>query len=406
MIKRFAIILFVLPILFSACKGPATPAEKATPISPDQITAQVRLLDENILKVQADDPTTPDGQMRVMPRTLHKDGTLSVVPAGDWTSGFYPGVLWYMFEMTGQMAWKEKAIKYTEILEEQQFNGSNHDVGFRMYSSFGNAYRNTHNPDYVAVLEQSAKTLIARYYDKVGCLRSWDFNKENWQCPVIIDNMMNLELLFWTTIKTGDSIYHNIAINHALTTLKNHFRSDNSSVHVVDYDTITGEVRKIDTHQGYSYESSWARGQAWGLYGYTVSYRFTENIDFLKQAEKIADLLLAHPNMPDDLVPYWDYDAPDIPDEPRDVSAAAIMASALYELCTFSDKGVIYKHQADKIMNSLGTTYASAPGENYGFILGHSVGAKPMDSEVDVPLNYADYYYLEARVRRMDLEAF
>ena len=250
MIKRFAIILFVLPILFSACKGPATPAEKATPISPDQITAQVRLLDENILKVQADDPTTPDGQMRVMPRTLHKDGTLSVVPAGDWTSGFYPGVLWYMFEMTGQMAWKEKAIKYTEILEEQQFNGSNHDVGFRMYSSFGNAYRNTHNPDYVAVLEQSAKTLIARYYDKVGCLRSWDFNKENWQCPVIIDNMMNLELLFWTTIKTGDSIYHNIAVNHSLTTLKNHFRSDNSSVHVVDYDTITGEVRKIDTHQG------------------------------------------------------------------------------------------------------------------------------------------------------------
>jgi len=215
--------------------------------------------------------------------------------------------------------------------------------------------------------------------------------------------MMNLELLFWATIKTGDSVYHDIALSHALTTMENHFRPDNSSVHVVDYDTITGEVRKINTHQGYSDESSWARGQAWGLYGYTMCYRFTKNPDFLKQAEKIADFLLAHPNLPDDMVPYWDFDAPEIPDEPRDVSAAAIMASALYELCTYSGKGDMYKNKADKIMENLGTTYASAPGENFGFILGHSVGAKPMDSEVDVPINYADYYYLEARLRRMDL---
>jgi uncharacterized protein YyaL (SSP411 family) len=216
--------------------------------------------------------------------------------------------------------------------------------------------------------------------------------------------MMNLELLFWATRETGDSVYYDVALNHALTTMKNHFRADNSSVHVVDYDTISGEVRQKNTHQGFSDESSWARGQAWGLYGFTMTYRFTRNPNFLKQAEKIADFLLDHPNLPGDMVPYWDFDAPGIPEEPRDVSAAAIMASALYELCTYSNKGDIYYHQANKIMQSLGSTYASEPGENYGFILDHSVGAKPMDSEVDVPLNYADYYYLEARVRRMNLE--
>jgi uncharacterized protein YyaL (SSP411 family) len=253
-------------------------------------------------------------------------------------------------------------------------------------------------------LEQSARTLIARYYENVGCLRSWDFNQENWQCPVIIDNMMNLELLFWASEQTGDPVYGDIAFTHAKTTMKNHFRPDNSSWHVIDYDTISGEVRNRNTHQGYADESSWSRGQAWGLYGYTMTYRLTDHIDFLKQAEKIAGFLLDHHNMPGDLVPYWDYNAPGIPNEPRDVSAAAIMASALYELCRYSEKGAWYKEKADKIMVSLGTDYASAPGENYGFILGHSVGAKPMDSEVDVPLNYADYYYLEAMLRKKKLE--
>ncbi len=403
MIRKSVLLLVALLFIFSACKGPV---EKASTISLKDIAAQLQLLDENVMKVQAEDPTTPNGQKRVMPRTINKDGSLAVVPAGDWTSGFYPGVLWYMFELTGRPEWKEKAIKYTDILEEQQFNGSNHDVGFRMFSSYGNALRLTNDESYKPVLEQSALTLIARYYENVGCLRSWDFNQERWQCPVIVDNMMNLELLFWASKQTGDPVYYDIAYRHAMTTMYNHFRPDNSSVHVVDYDTITGEVRQKNTHQGYADESAWARGQAWGLYGYTMTYRFTENIDFLKQAEKIANFLLGHPNLPEDLVPYWDYDASGIPDEPRDVSAAAIMASALYELCTYSEKGAYYKETADRIMESLETTYASAPGENYGFILGHSVGARPMDSEVDVPLNYADYYYLEALVRKIDLEAY
>jgi len=400
--QKILLPIFLLLAMFYSCQNPSGTSEGLTL---EQIGQQLELLDENILKVQAEDPLAANGQKRVMPRTINKDGSLSVVPAGDWTSGFYPGVLWYMFELTGEQEWKDKAVKYTDLLEDEQYNGSNHDVGFRMFCSYGNALRLTGDENYIPVLVQSARTLIARYYANVGCIRSWDFNQENWQCPVIIDNMMNLELLFWASEQTGDQVYHDIAFSHALTTLENHFRPDNSSIHVVDYDTITGEVRKVNTHQGYADESAWSRGQAWGLYGYTASYRLTDHMDFLKQAENIASFLLEHPNLPADLVPYWDFDAPDIPDEPRDVSAAAIMASALYELCLYSEKGAYYKEKADKIMESLGTTYASAPGENYGFILGHSVGAKPFESEVDVPLNYADYYYLEALLRKKKLEA-
>jgi unsaturated chondroitin disaccharide hydrolase len=394
--------LVLLSLMLSSCKGPSTQPEG---ITLKQIAQQLELLDENVIRIQAEDPLTPNGQKRVVPRTINKDGSLSVASAGDWTSGFYPGVLWYMFELTGEAEWKEKALKYTDLLEDQQYNGSNHDVGFRMFCSYGNALRLTGDESYIFVLEQSAKTLIVRYYANVGSIRSWNFNEQIWQCPVIIDNMMNLELLFWASKQTGDPIFQDIAFTHAMTTIENHFRSDNSSVHVVDYDTITGAVRMKNTHQGYADESSWARGQSWGLYGFTMTYRLTDHIDFLKQAERIADYLLEHPNMPEDLVPYWDYNAPGIPDEPRDASAAAIMASALYELCNYSKKGAWYKEKADQITESLGTTYASAPGENYGFILGHSVGHKPNNSEVDVPINYADYYYLEALLRKKNLEA-
>ena len=302
--------------------------------------------------------------------------------------------------MTGDESWKVKATAYTKTLEKEQYNAGNHDVGFRMFCSYGNALRLTGDEEYIPVLVQSARTLISRYYEHVGCIRSWDFNQEIWQCPVIIDNMMNLELLFWATEQTGDSIYREIALSHALTTLENQFRDDYSTVHVVDYDTITGEVRQKNTYQGHADGSAWARGQAWGLYGYTMAYRFTEDPRFLLQAERIADFLLSHPNLPEDGVPYWDFDAPGIPDEPRDVSAAAIITSALYELSTFSEKGSFYRAEADRILKNIWSGYRSGAGENHGFILGHSVGNLPSESEVDVPLNYADYYFLEALIRR------
>jgi unsaturated chondroitin disaccharide hydrolase len=214
---------------------------------------------------------------------------------------------------------------------------------------------------------------------------------------------MNLELLFEATKLSGDSSFYKIAVSHANITMKNHFRPDYSSYHVVDYDTATGGVRKKQTAQGYADESAWARGQAWGLYGYTMCYRETKNKKYLDQAEHIASFILHHPNLPEDLVPYWDFDAPNIPNEPRDASAASVMASALYELSTYSKNKNEYRKTADKIIESLTKSYRSAIGENKGFILLHSTGSKPANSEVDVPLIDADYYYLEALLRMKKL---
>jgi rhamnogalacturonyl hydrolase YesR len=400
-LSRTGLVCMLTMGFLISCSNPVSDTGEA---DLDAIAEQLLLLDKNVQDELVKSPLDDRGREKAVPRSINDDGSLSVVTTGDWTSGFYPGVLWYMYEMTGDELWKDKAIEYTGKLEKEQFNGSNHDVGFRMFCSYGNGLRLTGDESYIPILVQSAKTLIARYYESIGCIRSWDHNRDKWQCPVIIDNMMNLELLFWASEQTGDPIYHDIAVQHAVTTLENHFRSDNSSVHVVDYDTITGEVRKKNTHQGYADESSWARGQAWGLYGYTMTYRCTKDPRFLRQAENIAGFLLTHPNMPEDMAPYWDFNAPGIPDEPRDVSAAAIIASALYELSTLSEKGDLYRAGADEIMKSLVSEYMSPPGENYGFILDHSVGNLPNDDEVDVPLNYAEYYFLEALYRKGKLD--
>lgn len=391
--------LLLLASLFMAITSCGNTSSQDGEINVDAVGQQLELLYNNAEQIIADS----EGSELVCPRTLNEDGSLKVVPGGDWTSGFFSGTLWYMYEMSGDEAWKKKAISYTEMLEEQQYNGINHDVGFRMFCSYGNALRLTNNEAYIPILVQSAKTLIDRYYEEVGCIRSWNSNEEHWQCPVIIDNMMNLELLFWASEQTGDPVYKDIAISHALTTIKHQFRDDYSTVHVVDYDTITGEVRQKNTHQGYADESSWARGQAWGLYGYTMTYRFTKDQRFLEQAEHIATFLLNHPNLPEDGVPYWDFNDPGIPDVPRDVSAAAIISSALYELSGYSEKGTFFKEEADRILNSIWNKYRSAEGKNYGFILDHSVGNMPGGSEIDVPINYADYYFMEALYRSKNI---
>lgn len=333
------------------------------------------------------------------PRTLQNGEQLKLVASRDWTSGFFPGVLWFLSEYTGKEKWELQAQAFTAKMEKEKTNSSTHDMGFKIYCSYGTGYRLTNDPAYRDIIIQSAKTLSTRFRPVTGTIRSWDHSGDKWTYPVIIDNMMNLELLFAATQLTGDSSFYKIAVTHANTTLKNHFRPDNSSYHVVDYDTITGHVVKRTTHQGHSDESAWSRGQAWGLYGFTMCYRFTKDKKYLEQAEKIAAFMLNHPNMPKDLVPYWDYNAPDIPNEERDASAAAILASGLYELSTYSKKGKYFKATANKIIESLTKNYRSPIGENRGFILLHSVGSKPSKSEVDAPLSYADYYYLEALLR-------
>lgn len=337
----------------------------------------------------------------VSPRTL-TNNKLTLVTSKDWTSGFFPGQLWLLYQFTGKKSWRETAERFTTTLENEKTNAGTHDMGFKINSSFGRGYQLTKDAHYSAVIIQAAKTLSTRFNPVTGVIKSWD-NRPKWACPVIIDNMMNLELLFEATKLTHDSTYYTIAVSHATTTMKNHFRADYSSYHVVDYDSLTGKVIKKTTHQGYSDESAWARGQAWALYGFTMCYRETKNKVFLEQAEHIAAFILQHPNLPADKVPYWDFYAPNIPNEPRDASAAAIMASALYELSMYDKNNRGYKNSADKIMESLTNNYRSPIGENKGFILLHSTGSKPSNGEVDVPINYSDYYYLEALMRSKKL---
>lgn len=352
------------------------------------------------------------------PRTIGKDGKLKVTKKKDWTEGFYPGCLWYMYEYTHKNKWKEAAIKWTEALEPLKKLKSHHDIGFLMYCSFGNAYRLTGNEEYKDILVESAQSLCTRFNEKTGCIKSWNYRKswngkDEWFFPVIIDNMMNLELLYFATKVTGDSIYAQIANKHAETTAVNQFREDYSNYHVVNYDENSGEVLHKATCQGFSDNSAWARGQAWAIYGYTMAYRETKRTDFLHMAVKTADFWLNHPNLPEDGIPYWDFNAGQegyVPDwnydpemfkvTPRDVSAAAIAASAFLELTEYVSDGVKYKLAADKILKSLSSShYLAEPHTNCNFILMHSVGSIPHGNEIDVPLIYADYYYLEALLR-------
>lgn len=346
------------------------------------------------------------GDTSLNPRNTEEDGSLRLVKSRDWTSGFFPGALWYLYDYTKDEKWQEAAERFTANVEDQQWNAKTHDMGFKMYCSYGNGLRLANDPTYQDILFQSAKTLITRFSPTVGCLRSWDHNSDKWQFPVIVDNMMNLELLFWATKTTGDSTFYDIAVAHAETTMKNHFRDDNSSYHVVNYDTLTGLVMDKHTHQGYSHESSWARGQAWGLYGYTMVYRETGDTRFLDQANKIAEYILSHPNLPNDLVPYWDFNALSIPDEPRDASAAAVISSALYELSSYSiGKKAEYLNKANTILESLSSpAYRASLGKNNYFLLMHSTGSYPHDSEIDVPIVYADYYWLEANMRKIKFD--
>ncbi|SEL74269.1 glycoside hydrolase family 88 protein [Parapedobacter koreensis] len=346
--------------------------------------------------------TSSDG--RVSPRTLDADGRLHLVAPTDWTSGFFPGILWQLYAFTEADKWLDAAREMTTKLENEKFNGRTHDMGFKIYCSYGQGYRLTEDPRYRDVIVQAARTLATRFNPNVGCIRSWDHNSHRWDFPVIIDNMLNLELLFAATKLTGDSSFYYIAVSHANTTLKNHFRPDGGSYHVIDYHPETGEVAHRNTHQGYSDESTWARGQAWALYGYTMCYRETKDEKYRHKALAIAQWLMRHPHMPADGVPYWDFDAPKIPDEPRDASAAAVIASGLYELCTFTTDSLALKQYADHVVHSLATHYKADADTHHGFVLLHSTGSKPAGSEVDVPLVYADYYFLEALSRKQRLE--
>ncbi|MEH6704767.1 MAG: glycoside hydrolase [Galbibacter orientalis] len=345
------------------------------------------------------------------PKTFYKDKEgLETSNSGWWCSGFFPGTLFYLDEAVGAQDLKEEGVAILEDLKKEQFNTSTHDLGFMMYCSFGNAERLAPKKEYEEILMNSAKSLSTRYNDTVQAIRSW--NSAPWNkageddLVVIIDNMMNLELLFWATKHSGDSIYYDIAVNHANTTIENHFRKDYSSYHEVIYDELTGKAKLKITNQGAADSSAWARGQAWGLYGYVVMYRETKDKKYLEQAKNIANFLLNHPNLPKDKIPYWDFNAPKIPNALRDSSAGAIIASALIELSTYTTGEISSKYLNDaKVMleSLLSSEYIAEVETNGGFILKHGVGNMPNNTEVDTPLSYGDYYLIEAMLRYKEL---
>ena len=341
-----------------------------------------------------------------LPRTFEK-GAVQTIRYDHWVSGFFPGVLWMLYENTGNQQLRQYAEMYTDRVEPAKRVTNTHDLGFMLYCSFGQGYRLTGNRHYLDVIKEGTQSLLTRWNDRLGVIKSWKSGPK-WQYPVIIDNMMNLEMLCFMTRETGDRRYERIAERHANTTIKNHFREDYSTYHVVSYDTITGQPHAKNTHQGYADGSSWARGQAWGLYGYTMMYRETLNPRYLHQAQQIGKFLMNHPRLPEDKVPYWDYDAPDIPNAKRDASAAAIMASALIELSQLdpSELAPQWLALAKKQLRTLSAPeYLAKEGEQGGFIIKHGVGFQRAGAEVDVPLTYGDYYYVEALMRMKQLLA-
>lgn len=338
----------------------------------------------------------------VMPKTYSaKTNKVETSDTKWWCSGFFPGTLLYIYEYTGDKEILHEAKNRLAILEKEKHYKGNHDLGFMMFCSFGNAYRLLRDPSYKTTIDTAAASLSTRYRPNAKVIQSWNASKK-WAGPVIIDNMMNLELLNWVSANGGDQKYKQIAISHSDQTIKNHFRPDYSSYHVIDYNMSNGDVIKKATAQGAANESAWSRGQGWGLYGYTMMYRFTKDKRYLEQAKHIAKFILNHPNLPKDKVPYWDFNAPNIPNEIRDASSASLIASALLELGQYSNKAeqTTYVNAATQMLKSLSTpTYRAKLGENGGFLLMHSTGSLPDKSEVDVPLTYADYYFLEALLR-------
>lgn len=323
--------------------------------------------------------------------------SLVTAPAKWWCSGFFPGTLWLVYEYTGDEKFRALAERETAKVEPIKWVTDDHDVGFQINCSFGQQYRLTGDSHARDVMHTAARSLAVGFNPTVGCIRSWSFQLDgtNWQFPVIIDNMMNLELLLSVAKTESESALEEVAVSHARTTMKNHYRPDFTTYHLVDYNPADGSVIRKQTVQGFADESAWARGQAWSLYGFTMMYRFTREADFLERATVVAEMLLSR--LPEDGIPYWDFDSPNIPNEYRDASAAAVMASAFTELASYVEDGSRYLAMAEKQLRTLASPeYLAEPGTNGGFILKHSVGHFPAGNEIDVPLSYADYYFLEA----------
>ena len=410
-----AVILFVITFLSFSFSGRAE-LRQGNNINTIDWEAENAFVDKNIKHAEKQYKVLISKMTRTdrFPRTI-KDGNLEVTSGDAWTNGFFGGSLWYLYEYTKDSYWKTQAKKWTESLESVSYTANSHDVGFILFCSFGNGYRlePSENSNYKDIIIRGSNALSNRFNSKVQCIKSWDWYSG--QCPVIIDNMMNLEMLMWASKATANSSenqkFTSIGTQHADKTKANHLRGDYSSYHVVEYNTSTGNVIKQVTYQGWSDNSMWARGQGWGIYGYTMMYRETGDPKYLETAEGMVNVYLNHLRLPEDKIPWWDFNAGQpgyvkafsrtnfSTVEYRDASAGAIVASALLELYTHTDNAK-YLNAAVDMMHSLASDeYLAAENTNQGFLLKHCVGNFPGGAEIDVPLVYADYYFLEALLR-------
>ena len=344
----------------------------------------------------------------LMPRNIMNNQTtwnLRKASKEEWTAGFWPGVLWYDYEFAKDPAIRTEAEKFTESLGFlSRTPAYDHDLGFLVFCSYGNGYRLTGNPKYKEVILATADTLATLFNPTVGTILSWprEVKPRNWPHNTIMDNMINLEMLFWAAKNGGSKSLYDIAVAHADKTMENHFRPDYTSYHVAVYDTISGDLIKGVTHQGFADETMWARGQAWAIYGYMICYRETQDPKYLDFLQKITDVYLK--DLPEDYIPYWDFNAPNIPNEPRDASAAAVVASALLEASGFfeGDKSDEYWNAAVRMLKSLSSADYQSGDRNPSFLL-HSTGHWPNGSEIDASIIYADYYYMEALLKYKQL---
>ncbi|WP_248722381.1 glycoside hydrolase family 88 protein [Seonamhaeicola sp. ML3] len=388
---RVSFFIMGFTLLFIACK-PGDEKKKDSVSNEDEINNLIKKRYSKFLDYELDSTA--------FARSYNpKTNTIKKVPSSNWTSGFFAGNFWQIYRLTGDDSFKESAKAWTAFVEREKYNDRTHDMGFKIFCSYGNGLKVEANKAYEDIIVKSAKTLATRFDENIGSIRSWDWNEDVWQFPVIIDNMMNLELLFEATKISGDSTFHKIAERHAVTTLKNHFREDGSTWHVLDYDTISGNVRARVTHQGIHDDSAWARGQAWAINGFTTTYRYTKDKRFLNRAVATANYFINHKNLPEDGIPYWDFDHPDIPNTSRDVSAAAIVASGLTELYQYT-KDDTFINYSKKVAESLKSTGYILPEDlDVPFILDHSFGDWSHKVEMDEPIVYGDYYFLELLIR-------
>lgn len=356
------------------------------------------VLDHNVAKIRA--TASQLASAHQYPRNISKGKKeWNTVDVRDWTSGFWPGVLWYAYEHSNDEWFKQQAERFTQPIESiAQPPALDHDIGFMVYCSFGNGYRLTDNSSYKEICLQAANTLATLYNPTVGTILSWPHEKA-FQHNTIVDNMMNLELLFWAAKNGGSKLLFDIAVKHAETCMTTLVRPDYSTYHVGMFNPNNGRFIKGVTHQGYANLSLWSRGQTWAIYGYAICYRETRNPIFLELSQKLLEVFLER--LSEDGIPYWDFDDPNIPQAPKDASAGAIAACGLLELSVLledHDKVAKYIGIARSIIQRLSQEPYLSADTNQALLL-HSTGHHPKGTEIDAPIIYADYYFMEALLR-------